>query len=239
MVKEDFETIKAKLEERLELCHSMLDKITDKTSIENLTAKELLDMKHFCTSEVDIQTRILMVDLYHIIGMGNLSAIQLSTFAKLIKDYSSYRPDIKAIAKWDASLLNLPEVPKKTLFKLLELGVTVTAGREDIQEAYEEEETVDDYTETKIANKPNAFYESGKLYVKAEGETIEKVVDHLCKCSTFSSGNKEKYIKAILEGKSYCNIEWTYDVTTKLYVGNANANVKKQFKAACAGIHRI
>ena len=246
MVKEDFETIKTKLEERIEGCRQRLDKITDKESIGNLSANDLLDLKKFCDEEVDIQTRILMVDLYHVIGMGNLSAIQLSTFSKLVKDYSSYRPDIKAISKWDASLLQLPKVPKKTLFRLLELGITVTSGRGDIQDAYEEEEGVDEYTKTKLVKEEslpspepgvNAFYKGGKLFVKEEA--IEKVVDHLRKNSAFNSGNRDKYIKSIQSGTSYCGIDWTYDITTKLYVGTCQSNLNKPFKAACAGVQKL
>jgi len=245
MVKEDFETIKTKLEERIEGCRQRLDKITDRESIGNLSANDLLDLKKFCDEEADIQTRILMVDLYHIIGMGNLSAIQLSTFSKLVKDYASYRPDIKAISKWDASLLQLPKVPKKTLFRLLELGITVTSGRGDIQDAYEEEEGVDEYTKTKLvkeelSSKPesgvNAFFKGGKLFVKEE--VIEKLVDHLQKAA-FSVGNKDKFVKAIQNGGSYCGIDWTYDITTKLYVGTCQSNLNKQFKAACAGVQKL
>ena len=66
-------------------------------------------------------TEIAMVDSYHIIGMGNLSAVQSTQFTKLLNKYLSYRSDIKAISNL-GEISNLPKLPTISKFKLLQLG---------------------------------------------------------------------------------------------------------------------
>ena len=85
MNKEDFEKIESGLTERIELCDKYLGMISEDNPIENISLKQALAAREFCIKEVAIQTQILMVDLYHIISMGNLSAMQLGKVNKWIK----------------------------------------------------------------------------------------------------------------------------------------------------------
>lgn len=143
MNKEDFSKIEAGLTERIELCEKYLGMISEDNPMENLSLKQACEAREFCIKEVAIQTQILMVDLYHIIGMGNLSAMQLGKVNKLIKAYSNYRPDIKAISKWNGSLTSLPQIPKRTSFHLTKFDLVLIGGRGgDIEEDIE---TIGDY----------------------------------------------------------------------------------------------
>lgn len=45
--------------------------------------------------------KVVTTDLYHIIGMGNLSASQLSSFIKQVKQLSTYRHDLKWFSNSD------------------------------------------------------------------------------------------------------------------------------------------
>ena len=102
-----------------------------------------------------------MVDLYHIIGMGDLSVPQMMKFIFLMKAYLAYRPNIKSISKGFDSMTNLPKIPVKTKFKLLALcDLTLTVGEDE--EAFEDNATIDEYTELK------------KVNVKADEEVCEK-----------------------------------------------------------------
>ena len=147
MNKTDFETITSKLEARINACDKTLGLITEDNSIENITLAQLKAIKSFAAREYPIQTNILLVDTYHVIGMGNLSAVQLGIFTKLIKRYTEYRPDLNALTKWDGNIDTLPKIPKRTKFKLLELGVELVSGRGgEIEESLEEAEEISEST---------------------------------------------------------------------------------------------
>lgn len=114
MTKENFKIVEDSLNARINVCKKYLNSITDKNDLENLTISQIKELKAFCDDEVVRQTNILMIDLYHIIGMCDLNASQLTRLMKLIKAYSSYRPDIKAIAKNDfANIYDLPKYLKR------------------------------------------------------------------------------------------------------------------------------
>lgn len=148
MDKETYQKIEDVLTERINLCYQYIGMIDEDHPLENITLKQALEAKEFCKAEKVKQTNILMVDLYHLIGMGNLSAVQLGKINKLIKEYCSYRPDIKAISFWDGNIDHLPKIPKKTKFKLLEFDLELVNGRGgEIEE--EEIETINEYSLTK------------------------------------------------------------------------------------------
>lgn len=217
MKKEDFETIVSTLGTHISGCASMLDKIKTKDGIEEISIKELKELLAFCKSEYEIQTKILMVDTYHILGMGNLSASQLGTFTKLLKQYASYRPDINTICKWNLDVFNLPKIPKKTKFRLLGFKIELVSGREDVEEFYEDEETVETYEEAKTVNKPvepeAATTKVGTLDPVTKGircpiEDINALIDFLCEALTLNGIDKNSFREKILKGKSFGGIMW-------------------------------
>lgn len=140
----DFETICNALIARRETCEAHLNHIKTKEDFENLTIKQAKELKAFCTEELVKQSNILMVDFYHVVGMTNMSAVQLAKFIKLIKEYASYRPALNAIGKKDLDLNNLPDIPTATKFRPLELGdLTIYSDRgSNKADAVEELETV-------------------------------------------------------------------------------------------------
>lgn len=146
MKAEQFEILYNNMEARVLECRKFLENVKTKEDLESLSVKDIKALKDFCDTEVIKQTNILMVDLYHVIGMTDLTVVQLSKFIKLIKEYASYRPDIKAIAKSVLDVYNLPNIPTGTYFKALELGLEVKCSRGNEDEVKYENETVDSYT---------------------------------------------------------------------------------------------
>ena len=65
--------------------------------------------------------QIIQKDLYHIIGMGNLTVSQHNLFIKLIKEYLSFRSDMKTIAG-PFSIENIPGLPSQSEYKLARFG---------------------------------------------------------------------------------------------------------------------
>ena len=161
MKKEEFDLVIGALQERLDNCEKYLGEIKTTEDLKNITIGQALELRDFCVAEVEKMTKIVMVDLYHIIGMGDLSVPQMMKFVFMMKAYLAYRPNIKSISKGFDSITELPKIPVKTKFKLLALcDLTLTAG--EGEEAFEDNATIDEYTELKKAN------------VKADEEVSEK-----------------------------------------------------------------
>lgn len=151
MKKEEFDLVISALQERLNNCEKYLGEIQTTEDLKNITIGQALELRDFCVAEVEKMTKIAMVDLYHIIGMGDLSVPQMMKFIFLMKAYLAYRPNIKSISKGFDSMTNLPKIPVKTKFKLLALcDLTLTVGEDE--EAFEDNATIDDYTELKKVN---------------------------------------------------------------------------------------
>lgn len=161
MKKEEFDLVIGALQKRLNNCEKYLGEIKTTEDLKNITIGQALELRDFCIAEVEKMTKIAMVDLYHIIGMGDLSVPQMMKFVFMMKAYLSYRPNIKSISKGFDSITELPKIPVKTKFKLLALcNLTLTAGEDE--EAFEDNATIEDYTELK------------KVNVKADEEVSEK-----------------------------------------------------------------
>lgn len=223
MKKEEFDLVISALQERLDNCEKYLGEIKTTEDLKNITIGQALELRDFCVAEVEKMTKIAMVDLYHIIGMGDLSVPQMMKFIFLMKAYLSYRPNIKSISKGFDSMTNLPKIPVKTKFKLLTLcDLTLTVGEDE--EAFEDNATIDEYTELK------------KVNVKADEEVSEKtdkeqvvvqsdcfsIVDQTVMIDMGRLGefykvlssisttpcDFTKLIRRILDHKSYFGIEW-------------------------------
>ena len=231
MKKEEFDLVIGALQERLDNCEKYLGEIKTTEDLKNITIGQALELRDFCVAEVEKMTKIAMVDLYHIIGMGDLSVPQMMKFIFLMKAYLSYRPNIKSISKGFDSMTNLPKIPVKTKFKLLALcDLTLTAGEDE--EAFEDNATVDDYTVLKQMNAKK----DEEVSEKADEEISEKtdkeqitvqsdcfsIVDQTVMVDMGRLGEFHKVlsglatttcdftklIRRMLDHKSYFGIEW-------------------------------
>lgn len=231
MKKEEFDLVIGALQERLDNCEKYLGGIKTTEDLKNITIKQALELRDFCVAEVEKMTKIAMVDLYHIIGMGDLSVPQMMKFVFLMKAYLAYRPNIKSISKGFDSITELPKIPVKTKFKLLALcDLTLTAGEDE--EAFEDNATIDDYTELKKVNVKVDEEVSEKTDEEIGEKTDEAHVDVQSDCFSIVdqtvmvdmgrlgefhkvlSGlattpcDFTKLIRRILDHKSYFGIEW-------------------------------
>lgn len=231
MKKEEFDLVISALQERLDNCEKYLGEIKTTEDLKNITIGQALELRDFCVAEVEKMTKIAMVDLYHIIGMGDLSVPQMMKFVFMMKAYLAYRPNIKSISKGFDSMTNLPKIPVKTKFKLLALcDLTLTAGEDE--EAFEDNATIDEYTELKKVN----VKADEEVSVKADEEVDEKtdkeqvvvqsdcfsIVDQTVMVDMGRLGefykvlssisttpcDFTKLIRRILDHKSYFGIEW-------------------------------
>ncbi len=80
--------------------------VSGKVDLDRLTVGQVKDLSIKARSLQSKTDQFLKQDLYHIIGMGNLSASQSATLNKLVKEVTSHRSIIKTVAA-------LPTLPNK------------------------------------------------------------------------------------------------------------------------------
>ena len=223
MKKEEFDLVIGALQERVDNCEKYLGEIKTTEDLKNITIGQALELRDFCVAEVEKMTKIVMVDLYHIIGMGDLSVPQMMKFIFLMKAYLAYRPNIKSISKGFDSITELPKIPVKTKFKLLALcDLTLTAGEDE--EAFEDNATIEEYTELKKVNvkaDEEVSEKTDKEQVTVQGDCFS-IVDQTVMVDMGRLGEFHKVlsslatttcdftklIKKIIDHKSYFGIEW-------------------------------
>ena len=218
MNKEDFNIITTKLKERINACDETLGLITEDNPIENITVAQLKAIKSFAAKEYKKQSNILLIDCYHVIGMGNLSATQLGIFTKLIKQYAEYRPDLNAILRWDGDIDSLPKIPKRTKFKLLELGITLVNGRsgeiEEVSEdtIIEQQETIDK-NETLESSEESTVKPVGKFKVSLnsivlESDEVEEFIT--TNISQYKTIDPNIMTNKILTKQTFAGLNWNF-----------------------------
>ena len=104
MVKEKFESLLNQITSLIDDCKSCVVYSSDE-----LLKMTLAEIQKRIDKAQDIQSSmdtVLTTELYHILGMGNLSASQQLRFMSKVREYCSYRPYIKMLSQY-----NLPAVP--------------------------------------------------------------------------------------------------------------------------------
>lgn len=163
MEKIEFQKIIEALQTRLSLCEKHLSEIHTTDDLSKISIGSAVALKSFCVAEEEVMTKICMVDLYHVIGMGKLTPPQMMKFIYTVQEYLQYRPTVKAIAKHLDSIFALPKIPVETKYKLQGLGDLTLYS--DQQEGVADEASVDDYTQLKTKDT--------KLPFKVEGNQIK------------------------------------------------------------------
>jgi hypothetical protein len=214
MDKEQFSTMMSALEARKNLCKTHLGEINTTDDLSKITLAKAADLKSFCIAEEAIMTNIVMVDLYHVIGMGNLTPPQMMQFTYSIQEYLEYRPIVKAIVKHLDSIMSLPKIPVKTQYKLQGLGdIVLTKGEGPVVD----ESSVD----ACISIKDLPFRLDGRI-IRVDLSQFEYFV------TLWATINKSKlsldtFRQKVNGLKEYAGIQWT-EVTATEAIGNIKAN---------------
>jgi hypothetical protein len=204
MRKEEFQIIMDALGDRLLACEQQLGDIHTTDDLSRLSLARAADLKSFCAAEEELMTKIVMVDLYHIIGMGHLVPPQMMKFTYAIQEYLQYRPTIKAINKGLDSIFDLPKIPVETRFKLLGLGdLTLISG---VGDPAVDDASVADYDQTK-RNALLPFTLIGWT-IKVDMTQFDYFVSLMA--TLFKSPlSAENFKNKILTHASYIGIDWT------------------------------
>jgi hypothetical protein len=211
MEKTEFQKIMDALAKRTELCELHLGDVHTTDDLSKLTIACAADLKSFCAAEEETMTKIVMVDLYHIIGMGELTPPQMMKFTYAIQEYLQYRPIIKAIAKHLDSIFELPKIPVATQYKLMGLGdLTLTSG---VGELVVDAAVVEDYKPSK-----GRILGQSLLPFRIEGSQIRVDMTQFDFFVTLMTNlfksplSVDNFRKKITTKGEYIGIEWTvYD----------------------------
>ena len=211
MEKIQFQKIMDALAKRTELCELHLSDIHTTEDLSKISIATAADLKNFCVAEEVTMTKIAMVDLYHIIGMGELTPPQMMKFTYAMQEYLHYRPVIKAIAKYLDSIMALPKIPVSTQYRLIGLeGITLTAGD---GEPVEDTASVDDYNVAKKSVHGQAslpFQLDGSLIKvnMAQFDCFAAIVKSIYKVPISADNFRQK----IVSKAEYLGINWNaYD----------------------------
>lgn len=224
MEKELFNRIYMDLHKRVDDCLNHLMHIT---RFDSLPISELKELKKWAEEEHDRMTTIAMVDLYHILGMGNLTAIQQTQFISQFKWYLSFRPMINTIITHFNSIDDIPVVPTGSSYRLHVLGAgrSLTTGTGlEVDEA-----DVSDYSVPAVAPPVDEtelpFYLSGDDLGVTE-ENLKAFYGIISKLVGGAAGTYENFSKKVKVGGTYFGISWTTSIpacTGTIYVGKVKS----------------
>ena len=210
MNKETFEIIKTNLEERIASCNEKLGNILTTDDLKNLTLGDAQALKNWAKREMSKMDRIIGPEFYHVIGMGELTILQTNTFIKLMKEYMTFRSDIKTIAM-NFTLDTLPGLPSQSEYNLKELGnVTLKSkirGRAEAASIIIENETTS-------AEQPSATL-ADSLDLAGFSMTGKTIFFPIEKLDMFiklvnPQFKADKIKKAIKDEKEFADIKWSY-----------------------------
>ncbi len=215
MKKELFTKIHTTLEARISKCAFFLQNLETTDDLKQLTIAQAQQLQTFCRSEEALMTKIVQCDLYHIIGMGNLTAAQMMKFTSLIKEYLQYRSTIKALAMNLDKISQLPGIPVNAIYKAHGFPDLVLSNISQELEAV-------DYL-------PYAI--SGNLIQVMSNRLPEFITFWSEKAKvSFSENNFLQKLKA---GSEYGGIRWTLDHAGN-YVGVIKQDNVQQLFEGCA-----
>lgn len=118
MNKEIFTKIQERLEARISKCELTLCGIETTEDLKKLTIERAQHLQQFCKQEESLMDKFVQSDLYHLIGMGNLTAPQMTKLTFLTRDWLAYRSTVKAIAMNFDKISQLPGLPARSSYRL-------------------------------------------------------------------------------------------------------------------------
>lgn len=195
MNKEIFDKIKSTLETRIQHCQAYLIGIETTDDLKRLTIEQAQLLIRFCKEEESMMTRVVQTDLYHIIGMGDLTPPQMMQFTYLIKDWLQYRSTIKTIAFNFDKISQLPGLPVTAVYRTHGFdGLTLLTGTENL-------------TEFRAGSVPYAL--NGKI-IKVDKERLsEFLLFWSQKAKTNFSENN--FLQKLSSGTEYGGVKWARD----------------------------
>lgn len=215
MKKEIFEKIQTRLETRIAKCNLHLYEIETTDDLKKLTIEMAQALQRFCREEETVMTKFVQCDLYHLIGMGDLTPPQMAKLTYLTRDWLKYRSTVKAIAMNFDKISQLPGIPVNKAYRLRTWG--------DI--------TLSTSGEIAVSGLDVPYAIAGNLIQVLPAELPKFLEFWSLKAKVnFSVNNFEQKLKA---GVEYGGVRWTVDNYGN-YVGVIKQDSVQQLFEGCA-----
>ena len=121
MKKEIFENLESQLNSLIKECAFNIKKSSNE--FDSLPLSEIRIKVNNCKELQSKIDRLLQIDLYHFIGMGNFTNIQMSKFMSKIKKISNLKSIVREIAAYgERSFMNLINIPQKYTYEVKNLA---------------------------------------------------------------------------------------------------------------------
>lgn len=215
MKKEIFEKIQTRLETRIAKCNLHLYEIETTDDLKKLTIEMAQALQRFCREEETVMTKFVQCDLYHLIGMGDLTPPQMMKLTYLTRDWLKYRSTVKAIAMNFDKISQLPGIPVNKAYRLRTWGdITLSTSGEIAASGIDVPYAIAGNLIQVLPEELPKFLEFWSLKAKVN----------------FSVNNFDQKLKA---GVEYGGIRWTVDNYGN-YVGVIKQDSTRQLFEGCA-----
>ena len=161
-------------------------------------------------------TKFVQNDLYHLIGMGELTPPQMMKLTFLTKDWLQYRGTIKALAMNFDKISQLPKIPVASAYKLKLCDITLSSNTEAL----------------KLQGSEEVPYAVSGNMIQVLKEDLDEFIAFWSEKAkvSFSTNNFQQKLKA---GVEYGGVRWTED-TIGNYVGIIKQENAQQLFDGCA-----
>ena len=217
MKKEIFEKLQTRLEARITKCDLYLYQIETTEDLKKLTIYQAQALLKFCREEEALMTKFVQCDLYHLIGMGDLTPPQMAKLTYLTRDWLKYRGTIKTIAMNFDKISQLPGLPASAVYRLRTWGDITLSSTGALA--------------TTACGAEIPYAVSGNLVMVVPERLVEFLEFWSLKAKTnFSENNFQQKLAA---GVEYGGVRWTVD-TAGNYVGVIKQDCTRQLFEGCA-----
>ena len=210
-----FDKIKTRLETRIIKCEQFLCGIETTEDLKKLTIEQAQHLQRFCREEEAVMTKFIQCDLYHLIGMGELTPPQMMKLTYLTKHWLQYRSAIKALAMNFDKISQLPNIPVASAYKLKLCDITIASN-----------------TDALTQNTSEVPYTVSGNMIQVISKDLERFLQFWSEKAkvAFSENNFEAKLKA---GVEYGGVRWTVDSTGN-YIGIIKQDNAQQLFTGCA-----
>ena len=216
MNKETFTKIQAFLEGRTAACRLYVGGLKTTADLKVLTIEQAQVVQRFCRQEETIMTKFVQNDLYHLIGMGELTPPQMMKLTYLTKDWLQYRSTVKALAMNFDKISQLPNIPVAAVYVCKTVDLTLASDLEVLCDR---------------ASNEIPYTVSGNL-IQVLKEDLSRFLEFWSTKAkvNFSETNFQQKLKASVE---YGGVRWTVDNTGN-YVGVIKQENVQQLFEGCS-----
>lgn len=204
MTETKFNKIMSGLQQRIDTCAVNTLGVTCRDDIMTLSVADAAKLANFCKGEVARQFKIVSIDMYHLVGMSDLTPPQMSKLIYKIREYLQYRPLLKALSANLNDLQNIPHIPTGCRYELSFTDVLLSTCPQDT--------AIPVFVACQDEN-PFCFdIDTSGYFIRVHAERIPMFTSELKKVLKLSSLKESTVARRMQEHSCdpYCGIRWNY-----------------------------